>query len=75
MGMNLAYIVNKIGGKDMKSKEYIVQQLLVTLQELEAGGISNHLKEVLRVKLEVYYSLLDEEDIPEEYWDRIEEQL
>ena len=59
----------------MKSKEYVVQQLLITLQELEAGSISNHLKEVLRVKLEVYYSLLDEEDIPEEYWDRIEEQL
>ena len=59
----------------MKSKEYVMRQLLVTLQELEAGGISNHLKEVLRVKLEVYYSLLDEEDIPEEYWDRIENQL
>ena len=59
----------------MKSKEYVMRQLLVTLQELEAGGISNHLKEVLRVKLEVYYGLLDEEDIPEEYWDRIEEQL
>ena len=59
----------------MKSKEYVIKELLVTLQELEAGGISNHLKEVLRVKLEVYYSLLDEEDIPEEYWDRIENQL
>ena len=59
----------------MKSKEYVMRQLLITLQELEAGGISNHLKEVLRVKLEVYYSLLDEEDIPEEYWDRIENQL
>ena len=59
----------------MKSREYIIKELLVTLQELEAGGISNHLKEVLRVKLEVYYSLLDEEDIPEEYWDRIENQL
>ena len=59
----------------MKSKEYVVQQLLITLQELEAGSISNHLKEVLRVKLEVYYSLLDEEEVPEDYWDRIEEQL
>ena len=59
----------------MKSKEYVMKQLLITLQELETGCISNHLKEVLRVKLEVYYSLLDEEDIPEEYWDRIEEQL
>ena len=59
----------------MKSKEYVMRQLLVTLQELEAGGISNHLKEVLRVRLDVYYSLLDEEDIPEEYWDRIENQL
>ena len=59
----------------MKSKEYVMRQLLITLQELEAGGISNHLKEVLRIKLEVYYSLLDEEDIPEEYWDRIENKL
>ena len=59
----------------MKSKEYVMRQLLVTLQELEAGGISNRLKEVLRVKFEVYYSLLYEEDIPEEYWDRIENQL
>ena len=59
----------------MKSKEYVIKELLVTLQELEAGGISNHLKEVLRVRLDVYYSLLDEEDIPEEYWDRIENQL
>ena len=59
----------------MKSREYIIKELLVTLQELEAGGISNHLKEVLRVRLDVYYSLLDEEDIPEEYWDRIENQL
>ena len=59
----------------MKSREYIIKELLVTLQELEAGGISNHLKEVLRVRLDIYYSLLDEEDIPEEYWDRIENQL
>ena len=59
----------------MKSKEYIIKELLVTLQELEAVGISNHLKEVLRVRLDVYYSLLDEEDIPEDYWDRIENQL
>lgn len=56
----------------MKSKEEILKDLFVTLAELQNGTANENLEKYLKVKLEVLYDVLGE-DVPEEYWDQIEE--
>lgn len=56
----------------MKSKEYIVKRTLAVLTELEQGNICQAHRSRLEAQLEVLYEIA-EEDIPEEYWDRIED--
>lgn len=55
----------------MKSIEEIKKDLFATLHELESNTPSEQLKNHLTIKLEVLYDILGEE-VPEEYWERIE---
>lgn len=61
----------------MKDKQYMLKQLYATLAELESGvldGESNRdLKLIQRSKLETLYDIL-EDDVEEDYWERIEKQ-
>ena len=62
----------------MKSVNEIRKTLFATLAELESmkRDDNNLLQQNLRSKLStIYEDVLDEEDIPEEYWQRIENQI
>lgn len=59
----------------MKSKEYIYSKMMAVLHELEETNPHEQLKNRLRVELEVLNDILDDEDVPEEYWERIENQI
>ena len=57
----------------MKSKESLLSKMYALLTELEYGFRNSALRDKLKAKLEfLYLEVLDEEDIPEEYWERIE---
>ena len=56
----------------MKTKQEILKDLFATLTELQNGVKENNLRNHLKVKLEVLYDVLGE-DVPEEYWEQIEE--
>jgi len=58
----------------MKTKQEILKDLFDTLAELESGKVANGLKRYLKVKLETLYEVMGE-DVPEEYWDRIEKAI
>lgn len=62
----------------MKSVNEIKKTLFATLSELESmkHDDNNLLQHDLRSKLStIYEDILDEEYIPEEYWQRIEDQI
>ena len=58
----------------MKTKDEILTMLFATLAELQSGSVKEDsgLWEYLTTKLEVYYDILGE-DVPQEYWEQIEE--
>ena len=58
----------------MKTKQEILKDLFATLTELKEGVYNPSLDTYLKVKLETLYNVLGE-DVPEEYWDEIEEIL
>ena len=58
----------------MKSKEEILKDLFVTLAELQHGNLNYSLEAYLKTKLEILYDILGE-DVPEEYWEQIEEEI
>lgn len=58
----------------MKSKEEILSTLFATLHELQNTTPSDSLKSFLQTRLGVLYDILGD-DVPEEYWEQIEEQL
>ena len=62
------------GNDTMKTKQEILKDLFATLTELKEGVDSPSLDTYLKVKLETLYNVLGE-DVPEEYWDEIEEIL
>jgi hypothetical protein len=59
----------------MKSKEEVLKNLFVTLNELQSGTVEGELETYLRNKLNVINDILDSEDIPECYWQQIEDEL
>ena len=62
------------GNDTMKTKQEILKDLFATLTELKEGVDNPSLDTYLKVKLETLYNVLGE-DVPEEYWDEIEEIL
>lgn len=61
----------------MKSKEELLKMLYVRLAELQDGRIKVNnpaVAEQLRIELSLLYEIL-EDDIPEEYWEQIEEEI
>ena len=56
----------------MKKKEEILSELMVTLAELQHGVKEETLENYLKTKLEILYDILGE-DVPEEYWEQIED--
>ena len=59
----------------MKKIEEVKKELFATLWELENTNPNSTFKKYLQVKLDTLNSILDDEDIEEEYWERIEEAL
>ena len=59
----------------MKKIEEVKKELFDTLWELENTTPKPSLKKYLQIKLETLDSILDDEDIEEDYWERIEEAL
>ena len=59
----------------MKKIEEVKKELFATLWELENTNPNPTLKKYLQVKLDTLNSILDDEDIEEEYWERIDEAL
>lgn len=55
----------------MKSKEQVLSMMMAILAEIQSGNDSVCLK----ARLEILNRVLDEEDIPEEYWEQIEEAI
>jgi len=58
----------------MKKVEEVRSKLFAILAELEFGVEDEHRRMILKVRLDTLNDILDDEDIPEEFWDRIEEQ-
>jgi len=61
----------------MKSKEELLQMLYVRLAELQDGRVKVNTPELarnLKTELSLLYEILGE-DIPEEYWEQIEEEI
>lgn len=56
----------------MKSAEQIKAMFYATLAELQNGVENEGIYDRLCAKLSVLYDILDE-DIPEEYWEQVEE--
>lgn len=59
----------------MKSKEYVLKRLFSVLAELESETATKEVETMLKHQLSVYNEILDDEDIPEAYWEKIEELL
>ena len=59
----------------MKKLQEVKKELFATLWELENTTPEPSLKKYLQVKLDTLNSILDDEDIEEEYWEIIEEAL
>ena len=59
---------------NMKTKEQINSKLMMVLHELESTNPHERLKNRLKIELEILYDILGE-DVPEEYWERIENQI
>jgi len=58
----------------MKTKEQILSELFATLAELQSQTAKGSLEKFLRIKLEILNDILGEE-IPEEYWEQIIDEL
>ena len=58
----------------MKEVGEVRSKLFAILTELEFGVEDQHRRMILKVRLDTLNDILDDEDIPEEFWDRIEEQ-
>lgn len=58
----------------MKTKQEILHDMFAILAELQSGTANSELAKCLRVELGVYYDILGE-DVPEEYWEQIEDAL
>lgn len=58
----------------MKAKEEIVKDVISIIEELEFGVINTELRDYLKIKLSTLYDIL-REDLPEEYWERVEEAI
>lgn len=56
----------------MKSKEEIMQRLFATLAELQSGTTTKQVCKRLCIELAVLNDILGD-DVPEEYWEQIEE--
>lgn len=56
----------------MKTKNEILKDLMCILAELQSGIDDKYLEEIQATKLSVLYDILGE-DVPEEYWEQIEE--
>jgi hypothetical protein len=59
----------------MKSKDVVLKSLFATLNELQSGTVEGELETYLRIKLNVLNDVLDSEDIPDCYWQQIEDEL
>ena len=59
----------------MKKLQEVKKELFATLWELENTNPNSTFKKYLQVKLDTLNSILDDEDIEEEYWERIDEAL
>ena len=59
----------------MKSKNEIYSKLMTVLHELESTNPHEQLKHRLRIELETLNDILDDDDVPEAYWERIEAQI
>lgn len=61
----------------MKSKQEILSMLFSKLAELKDGRIKQAnptMAEQLKIELALLYDILNE-DVPEEYWEQIEEEI
>lgn len=60
----------------MKTKQELLKMLYITLAELQSGSLDGkpELKVQQQTRLELLYDILGE-DVPEEYWEQIEEQI
>lgn len=61
----------------MKEKQELLSMLFVRLSELQHGGIkikNPTMAEHLKIELSLLYEILGEE-VPEEYWEQIEEEI
>lgn len=59
----------------MKTKQELLQMLYSRLAELQDGKVKQdkpNLEEKLKIELALLYDILSEE-VPEEYWEQIEE--
>lgn len=56
----------------MRSKEEIMKRLFATLAELQSGTTTEQVHERLCIELLVLNDILGD-DVPEEYWEQIEE--
>lgn len=56
----------------MRSKEEIMKRLFATLAELQSGTTTEQVHERLCIELSVLNDVLGD-DVPEEYWEQIEE--
>lgn len=60
----------------MKTKEQLLRMLFEILAELQSGTTKSNkcLDASLRTKLELLYEILEDE-VPEEYWEQIENEI
>ena len=58
----------------MKKEQDILKTLFVILAEIQSGTATGDLEKYLRIKLGIYYDIL-EESVPEEYWEQIEKEI
>ena len=68
---------NDNGGKFMKTKQELLQMLYSRLAELQDGRIKTvnpTVAKKLRTELNLLWDILGE-DVPEEYWEQIEEEI
>ena len=58
----------------MKSKQELLKMLFAALTELQSKTAKPELEKRLKIQLELLYDILGEE-VPEEFWEQIENQI
>lgn len=56
----------------MKTKQEILSMFFATLAEIQSNTATDQLEKYLKIRLELLYDILGEE-VPEAYWEQIEE--